>query len=437
MGIAIRAVADPSRPEQAAVAPREPGRLAAKCGFAATTLFLAQLYIAPLDWFPVLQPIRLALVLSVVAIGCMVAKRLLSNRPLYLGWRTALLFIYIGTAALSPLWSLDRPSSIDAAIEVSKHFLFFLAVTNTATTPGRIRTALLLFGAAAIVPGLGTYLHYANGELLVEGFRGRWYGVMADPNHDAMALVAVVPLLLMFVVSGRSLWQRVVGGVGVIACLMGIVATHSRGGSVGLAAGVLVWVLLARRKGIALAALIIGASGMLILAPSTFWERNNTIAGYQEDESVHGRMQAWHVAGRAFSEHPVLGIGEQAFLKSWDKYAPLDAGVNRYVAHNLFLEVAAELGLVGLFGLVGFLLVSLYSVWRARNGELGLESRAVFASLIGYLVCQQFSGYSLSWFLYALCGFAACCHHWAPRKALAGQLQPIVVPPQPVLLRVG
>ena len=88
-----------------------------------------------------------------------------------------------------------------------------------------------------------------------------------------------------------------------------------------------------------------------------------------------------------------------------------------YAAHNIFLEVVGELGFVALFGMVGFLLCALWSGWRARNGELGGEARAIFAALVGYLVCQLFSGYSLSWFLYALCAFAACCDIWAPKPA--------------------
>jgi len=40
----------------------------------------------------------------------------------------------------------------------------------------------------------------------------------------------------------------------------------------------------------------------------------------------------------------------------------------------------------------------------------------VLAALLGYLICQMFSGYSTSWFLYALCGFATCCQAWATRQ---------------------
>ena len=161
--------------------------------FGATVLFLAQLYLAPAQWFPVTEPLRLALVLSVVALAAIAAHRLLSNKPLWLGWRGALLAVYCGTALLSPMWSIDRALSVAGALEVAKHFLFFTAVVNTVTTPRRIRVAMLLYAAAAIVPGWGTFWNWWHDELLVEGFRGRWLGVMADPNHDCMALVGAVP----------------------------------------------------------------------------------------------------------------------------------------------------------------------------------------------------------------------------------------------------
>jgi O-antigen ligase len=384
--------------------------------FGATALFLAQLYLAPAQWFPQTEPLHLALALSGIALAAIGAVRVLSNKPLWMGWRSALLGAYCVTALLSPLWSFDRSTSIRGALEVAKHFLFFTAVVNTATSPGRIRAALLLYATAAIVPGWGTFSNWWNGELLVEGFRGRWLGVMADPNHDCMALVGAVPLLLYFAVSGDRWWKRTIGVLGTVAVLMGIVATHSRGGSLGLATAVVVWALMSKRKAVAGVLVLVAAAGVLLFAPSTYWQRNETIATYDEDVSVQGRMQAWQVAQRIFEERPLVGVGSAAFLSAWAQYAPIDAGPHRYVAHNLELEVLGEVGAIGLVGMMGFIIAALWSAWRARNGEMGGEARAVFASLTGYLVCQQFSGYSLSWFLYALCAFAACCDHWAPRR---------------------
>jgi O-antigen ligase len=136
--------------------------------------------------------------------------------------------------------------------------------------------------------------------------------------------------------------------------------------------------------------------------------------------SVEGRLTAWRVAGNIFADRPILGVGEAAFLDAWQHYAPIDSDKlfgNVYVAHNLFLEVLGELGLVGLFGMVAMIVAALWSSWRARNGVLGGEARALFAALIGHLVCQQFAGSSVSWFLYALCAFATCCDAWGRNKA--------------------
>lgn len=410
--------------ESADAGPSRAGAAAGRAAFAATALFLAQLYLSPAAWFPIIEPLRIPFVLSGLGLSALVVQRMLANRPLWMGWRTAALAIYAGTALASPVWSIDAPKSVEAGVEVAKHFLFFLALVNTATSPGRVRVMFFLYAVAAIVPAVGTFENWRNGELLVDGFRGRWLGVMADPNHDAMSLVAAVPLLLHLALGGvpgegRSLFVRALGLFGVTACVAGVVATHSRGGSVGLLVAFLTWALLARHKAFSIGAAALAAVGVMLLAPSSFWERNETIAGYQEDASVHGRMQAWQVAGRIAHERPVLGVGAGAFLTAWDEYAPIDAGPNRFVAHNIVLEVLGELGVVGLTGLVLFVLASFWSAWRARRGALSGEASALLAGLVGYLVCQMFSGYSRSWFLFGLCGLITSCEVWGRRPSLA------------------
>jgi O-antigen ligase len=385
--------------------------------FGATVLFLAQLYLAPAQWFPQTESLHLAAVLSALALAGITTHRLLSNKPIWMGWRGALLAIYCVAALVSPVWSIDRALSVDGGLEVAKHFLFFVAVVNTLTTPQRIRTALLFYAAAAIVPAWGTFSNWWHDELLVAGFRGRWLGVMADPNHDCMALVGAVPLLLYFAAHGPGIWRRLVGIVGVTAMLMGIVVTYSRGGSLGLVAAVLVWALMSKRKMLAATLALVATAGVLLFAPTTFWQRNETISLYQQDAAIQGRLQAWQVAGRIFRERPLLGVGESAFMSAWRQYAPIDDPFeHQYVAHNLELEILGQLGVIGLFGMIAFIACALWSGWRARNGEMAHESRAVFAALVGYLVCQQFSGYSLSWFLYALCAFASCIDRYGGRR---------------------
>ncbi|HUJ25047.1 MAG TPA: O-antigen ligase family protein, partial [Myxococcales bacterium] len=395
--------------EARAAAPEQGARQwqAAKLGaiaFWATALFSAQLYLSPAQWFPELEPLHHAVVLAVLALGALVGRRVLSNQPLWMGWRSALLALYVGESVLSPMWSMAPADSVNGAIELVKHFLFFAAVVNGFDTARRTRIALAMFAIAAIVPGWGTFDNWVHDQLLVEGFRGRWLGVLADPNHDAMALVAAVPLLLFLAVGrGHRFWLRAVGIAGTAACLAGIIATHSRGGSIGLVVAVALFALLSRRKAIASVLVLVSAAGVLMFAPASFWERNETTALGAEDLSIEGRLEAWQVSYRIFQERPILGVGQNAFLAAWSQYAPIDSDRlfgHRYVALNLVLEVLGQLGIVGLIGLMGFIGASFWSAWKARDGELGGEARAVLAALAGYMVCQMFCGYSMSWYLF-------------------------------------
>ena len=64
-------------------------------------------------------------------------------------------------------------------------------------------------------------------------------------------------------------------------------------------------------------------------------------------------------------------------------------------------------------------LARLRSVRPAAWARIALVAMCV-AALIGYLVCQMFSGYSMSWYLFALCGFATCCHAWGKKPSKVG-----------------
>jgi O-antigen ligase len=147
-------------------------------------------------------------------------------------------------------------------------------------------------------------------------------------------------------------------------------------------------------------------AGLVAFAPGTFWARSATITQYESDASVEGRRHAWTVLGAIVDERPMTGVGGGAFLASWARYAPLQAGGRRYVAHNILLETVGELGILA-FALLGlFVVLLLVRLWRAGSDpSVGDAARALLAGLVGYLVCEMANGYSLSWFLYVL--FAA------------------------------
>jgi O-antigen ligase len=79
-----------------------------------------------------------------------------------------------------------------------------------------------------------------------------------------------------------------------------------------------------------------------------------------------------------FLKHPILGIG-------WGDFANVNSG---NYPHNALLEVASELGLVGIVTFAAMLLVGALRTWRRRSTR---EVRVLAAVAAVALVGQQFS----------------------------------------------
>jgi O-antigen ligase len=268
---------------------------------------------------------------------------------------------------------------------------------------------------------------WRTGDALVEGFRTHWRGNYADPNRLAMSVIAVLPFALYGAWTARRRWARAAFLAVVVAQVTVVVLTHSRSGTIG--AGLAVLAFLVRGKGGVARAAVAGVvlvAALGAFAPETFWKRNATLGNLEEDESVQGRENAWKVLGVIVEERPFTGVGAGAFLHAWSRYAPLEAGGHRYVAHNLLLEIVGDLGVLAFALFCAFAAWALWTIWRAGDDPLvGLEARAVFAGLAGYLVCEMANGYSMSWYLYFLlaCGLAAA-RMARVRRALAEEAVP-------------
>jgi O-antigen ligase len=403
------------------------GKLSARwsaLAYASAVAFVVVLYSNPMYWYPSFERLRLAFVSMAVAAAAVLAHRLTSGEGIRIGGATGVpLLVYLALFPVSLLWTVDVPSTRYVLGEALKMGVVYVAVQNALDRPARVRGFLLLAALASLGPALGGVWVWWTDDHLIEGYRTHWRGLYGDPNRLAMSLVAVLPAALYGLVTARRPATRTFFGGVVAAQLAAIVLTHSRSGAVAAAVAVALFLLRGSRKGagVAVAAVLLG--GVLAFAPATFWSRSATIiTQFETDVSVEGRRHAWMVLGAIVEDHPLTGIGGGAFLASWARYAPLEAGGRRYVAHNVLLETVGELGIpaFALFSL--FVAVLLVKLWRAGTDPVvGAQGRAVFAGLAGYLVCEMANGYALSWFLYFLFGAAAAVVHLAALRRGAAE----------------
>lgn len=88
------------------------------------------------------------------------------------------------------------------------------------------------------------------------------------------------------------------------------------------------------------------------------------------------RYAYWEVAVDVFAEHPLQGVGSGAFAVEWLQRREIAEGVKD--AHSLYLETAAELGIVGLLALAAFL-AGVVGAARRRGAE-----PAIIAALVTF-----------------------------------------------------
>jgi hypothetical protein len=114
-------------------------------------------------------------------------------------------------------------------------------------------------------------------------------------------------------------------------------------------------------------------------------------AQHFSDFSSAGRHDFWRVAVDAFEEKPLLGHGAGSYQFAWDRLRSIDLTV--IDAHSLYLEMFAELGLVGgliVLALIGGLLWIGLSAWRAATGERREAHAALFAAMLVFAIAAGF-----------------------------------------------
>ena len=348
-----------------------------------------------------------------------------SARPTFIGehpWATALLGAFLAWALISASWAADPGASLTDISRYAPNFLL-LAIVFTAVRERRqaawIVGGLIAGAAVASVYGLLVPPDPTADAFRIEGAAG---------NSNVLAAVAIAGLVLAL---GSALALRghmPLLRVGLVAvaclCLAASLLTGSRSGVIALGAVLVAAILLGGRwrAGAVLAALVLAVAATVfvaVYAPPEVRERiTQTSPG--EVSSDEGRVTIWQVGWRMVEAEPSRGIGVGNFAGSAVDYV-LEPGLltrtdqiidTPKVAHNIYLHVLAELGVVGLaifLAILGFCLACAYRAAR-RFGALGdtpmeILARAVLIAMIGVLVSDFFASEQFSkvlWLLLAL-----------------------------------
>ena len=243
-------------------------------------------------------------------------------------------------------------------------------------------------------------------DFLADG--GRADGPLADPNDLAFFMIAALPFALVATRRSAlmtSAWAAC-GAVLVVATF----ATLSRGALLGLVVMVVVALLLGAVR--LTAVLGVGAVAAVVLG--LLWVSHADVVGRSIEEKQHVaetnvdlRVTTVTVAAAMTVDSPLLGQGPGGFEAAMPQFVPAGTtDVQQTVAHQMYLDVSAELGLIGLGAFLAVLVFGTRGALRARSvPDRRRLADAVIIALSGTLVSACFLSeqyYLPIWLLVAL-----------------------------------
>ncbi len=309
-----------------------------------------------------------------------------------------LVLIYLAVALLSVTQSPELHSASRFMRSLLTGGLLFSAVIFTVRS--RREIVWILAGAAAggLIVGLHAIRDYSSGEHAA-GFItatgevvGRASAGFSQPNQLGGFLVLLVPLAIAgALISPR--W-RIPFAIAAAAAAGGVYASFSRGALVGLAVvpffflrGWRLWILGP------LVVLVI-----VLAAPGLVRERFATLTSSGGEIST--RVDIWRTAFDIWENHPVLGVGLGGFPLAYEQalvpdkeFLPSTIFQPPPHAHNIFLQLMAEQGILGLLAFVAILVAAVRGTIRLRHSSdrvARLLGSGLLAALAAFLVHNLF-----------------------------------------------
>ena len=328
-------------------------------------LFLAYLLLVFVEYgglanqFPILKTVRVATVLSYAVFVAILPS--VRSFQLHGSRQVQLAIAFVVFTVLSVAWADVQMNAFDSIRPLVDYTIFMTLTATLVDRPERATALAAVLSATAVLlvaenlDSLGSASR--TGQLTAPYFMG-------DGNDFAWGLNVIAPLSLILLVGQRRVLFWPLGLVGFGSCVMGIVGTQSRGGTLGLGAAVLyAWFFVAKRKVASAVAMSCLVAGVVYLSPSGYVGRMSTVADYEADNSAQARLQAWEAAISMAVDYP-LGVGAGNFNSAYGRrYRPeigegrVGWGAARWISpHSIYFKVLGEYGFLGL-GLLLWLLV--------------------------------------------------------------------------------
>lgn len=314
---------------------------------------------------------------SSVAIICYLVKKLVQWEDILQTHLNIPIFSYFIICIFSIFISSNLGTSARTFFfKTLQHIAFFFVVVGTLNNRQRLINILfILLISSALLGTDGIFQYFTHKDF----FRHRPYRVtgrisasLVTPNDFGCYLVSVLPFAIVFAFGKlRKITWRILSGILSLFLFICLSLTLSKGAWYGFLASVIfisMWTPFLLFFSLAAALFIVMTKQYYTLAirdrlDQLFVLDPSTIG----DSGSIERKMILPIAWRIFVSKPWLGIGLGTFMFNFSKFIQDNYPYGVAYAHNCYLQIAAEIGIIGLLSFLSILILFFYQGIRILN----------------------------------------------------------------------
>lgn len=280
----------------------------------------------------------------------------------------ALVLIFFLWNFVSVFWTLDISGSTQRTKTYFQIFLLLLIFWEVFQKPENLLAGLqaYIFGAYVLIAS--TVYNYINGNVSV-AYEGRYSATGVNAVDLTLILTMGLPIALMLFFASeqnkKSVIVKLINLAYIPLAIFSIILTGSRTSLIAVIPFGIYLVVTQQikfdRKILVFGLLMISLLAMLPFIPQSITARLGTLGASVEAGDLGGRGELWQQSLLVFSEHPIAGLGS----------GTLNFAIGS-AAHNTFVSIATETGLIGLMLFLAILAVVFFTVISIPNGTSGL-----------------------------------------------------------------
>lgn len=306
------------------------------------------------------------------------------------------LLLLLSSFGLSALFSshhlANLPAFIVFAMQVCLYVIIRSQIRERAHNLSLIKY-MLICGLFVSVIGILQYYfasHMVPGWIdlkLYNNIPNRAFSTLYNPNVLGSYLIVIISVAIAGFLCSDKKYGRLLSSAIIIISFLCMMLTFSRGAWLGLAVSIAIIFILSKERPYILS--MIGLTVILAIPEFPKILSRINLDFLSNDSSNIYRRYLWQLAHQTFTENPILGTGLGTFGFSLPSHTKA-AGYLVSHAHNLYLQILAETGLLGTITFFGYILLSMYVAFRLFRQSTCKQTKAmalgIAASCVGLLV---------------------------------------------------